>query len=60
MESRREPRVEVATDSVGPVWERAWRTTAMADGRVRLIAKARDHAASWGSSRSVWFTIANG
>ena len=51
--------IEVATDSVGPVWDRLWRTTTVSDGRVRLIAKARDHAGNWGSSRSVWFTIAN-
>jgi hypothetical protein len=51
--------VEVATDSVGPAWERLWSTTIASDGRHRLIAKARDPAGNWGTSRSVSFVIAN-
>jgi len=51
--------VQVASDSAGPVWERSWSTASVSNGRHRLIAKARDGAGNWGSSRSVSFTVAN-
>jgi glucose/arabinose dehydrogenase len=50
---------EVATSPSGPPWTRPWNSNSVANGSHRLIAKARDAAGNWGTSRAITITVSN-
>ena len=49
--------VRVATDTDGAPWTKAWNSASVADGTHKILAKARDTAGNWGTSRSVTFSV---
>ena len=51
--------VEVATEQDGDPWTRTWNSASVSNGAHRLIAKARDAAGNWGTSRGIFFTVGN-
>ena len=51
--------VMVAFDADGAPWTRPWNSTTVANGSHKLIAKARDAAGNWGTSRGAVITVAN-
>jgi hypothetical protein len=52
-------RVQIATDGHGAPWEATWDSAGVPGGLHKLMAKARDAAGNWGTSRSAIITVAN-
>ncbi|MCA1671039.1 MAG: PQQ-dependent sugar dehydrogenase, partial [Actinobacteria bacterium] len=52
--------VQVAYDSNGTPWTRAWNSASVANGSHKIFAKASDAAGNWGTSASLTFTVSNG
>jgi len=51
--------VQIASDSTSESWSKPWNSATVADGAHRLLAKARDAAGNWGTSRSITFATSN-
>jgi glucose/arabinose dehydrogenase len=51
--------VQVAFDADGAPWTKAWNSTGVANGSHRVVAKARDAAGNWGTSRGITVTVSN-